>query len=131
MQAEKDAGSSIIQHWKPSEFENIIIPILPMDEKALEIINAMYPMETRTDKRIEEYFPELSSVFNGYTINDLINLSNNRKEARHFIKDKTKILSHESLNKKERILMYRCANCLLTNVIREKFGLSHQTIIYK
>ena len=99
--------------------------------KALEIINAMYPMETKTDRRIEQYFPELSNVFDSYTIKDLINLSNNRKEARHYIKDKTKVILHESLNKKERILMYRCSTCLLTNAIREKFGLSHQTIIYK
>lgn len=29
MQAERDAGGSIIQHWKPSEIEKVIIPILP------------------------------------------------------------------------------------------------------
>ena len=28
MQAERDAGGSIIQHWKPSEIENVVIPIL-------------------------------------------------------------------------------------------------------
>lgn len=33
LQAERDAGGSIIQHWKPSEIENVIIPILPMDEQ--------------------------------------------------------------------------------------------------
>lgn len=36
MQAERDAGGSIIQHWKPSEINNVIIPILPM-EKQIEI----------------------------------------------------------------------------------------------
>ena len=36
MQAERDAGGSIIQHWKPSEISNVVIPILPM-EKQLEI----------------------------------------------------------------------------------------------
>ena len=30
LQAERDAGGSIIQHWKPSEIENVIIPQLPM-----------------------------------------------------------------------------------------------------
>ena len=29
MQAERDAGGSIIQHWKPSEIETVKIPILP------------------------------------------------------------------------------------------------------
>ena len=36
MQAERDSGGSIIQHWKPSEISNVVIPILPM-EKQLEI----------------------------------------------------------------------------------------------
>lgn len=28
MQAERDAGGSIIQHWKPSEIEEVVIPVL-------------------------------------------------------------------------------------------------------
>lgn len=31
MQAERDAGGSIIQHWKPSEIENVIIPKLSQE----------------------------------------------------------------------------------------------------
>lgn len=31
MQAERDAGGSIIQHWKPSEIEQVVIPILAPD----------------------------------------------------------------------------------------------------
>ncbi len=38
MQAERDAGGSIIQHWKPSEIENVIIPILG-PETQMEITN--------------------------------------------------------------------------------------------
>ena len=30
LQAERDAGGSIIQHWKPSEIENVVVPVLPM-----------------------------------------------------------------------------------------------------
>lgn len=30
MQSERDAGGSIIQHWKPSEIEEVLIPILPV-----------------------------------------------------------------------------------------------------
>lgn len=33
MQAERDAGGSIIQHWKPSEIEKVVIPWLPMDKQ--------------------------------------------------------------------------------------------------
>lgn len=31
MQAERDAGGSIIQHWKPSEIEKVVIPVLPLN----------------------------------------------------------------------------------------------------
>lgn len=31
MQAERDAGGSIIQHWKPSEIENVVIPKLSQE----------------------------------------------------------------------------------------------------
>ena len=30
LQAERDAGGSIIKHWKQSEIENVVIPLLPM-----------------------------------------------------------------------------------------------------
>ena len=33
MQAERDSGGSIIQHWKPSEINNVVIPILPMEKQ--------------------------------------------------------------------------------------------------
>lgn len=35
LQAERDAGGSIIQHWKSSEIEHVIIPILPMNEQQM------------------------------------------------------------------------------------------------
>lgn len=31
LQAERDSNGAIIQHWKPSEIENVIIPVLDMD----------------------------------------------------------------------------------------------------
>ena len=33
MQAEKDAGGSIINHWKKSEIENVIIPIIEKEKQ--------------------------------------------------------------------------------------------------
>ena len=36
MQAERDSNGAIIQHWKPSEIEKVIIPVLDMD-KQLEL----------------------------------------------------------------------------------------------
>lgn len=29
MQAQRDAGGPIIQHWKPSEIAQVVVPILP------------------------------------------------------------------------------------------------------
>ena len=46
LQAERDAGGSIIQHWKPSEIENVIIPILPISfqRKIAETIQQSFKM---------------------------------------------------------------------------------------
>lgn len=33
MQSERDAGGSVIQHWKPSEIENVVVPILDNEEQ--------------------------------------------------------------------------------------------------
>lgn len=33
LQAERDAGGSIIQHWKPSEIEQVVIPVLSMQQQ--------------------------------------------------------------------------------------------------
>ena len=46
VQAERDVGGSIIQHWKPSEIENVIIPILPISyqRKISETIQQSFKM---------------------------------------------------------------------------------------
>ena len=33
LQAERDCNGAIIQHWKPSDIEKVIIPVLDMDEQ--------------------------------------------------------------------------------------------------
>jgi len=33
MQAERDSNGAIIQHWKPSEIENVIVPVLDLDKQ--------------------------------------------------------------------------------------------------
>ncbi len=33
MQAERDAGGSIILHWRVSEIENVVVPIIPFDKQ--------------------------------------------------------------------------------------------------
>lgn len=55
MQAERDAGGSIIQHWKPSEIENVIIPILPMDEqiKISEMVQDSFRLRNESKRLLE------------------------------------------------------------------------------
>ena len=33
LQAERDCNGAIIQHWKPSDIENVRIPVLDMDKQ--------------------------------------------------------------------------------------------------
>ena len=99
--------------------------------KALEIVNALYPYNRnhgKEDKRIEEFFPELSRLFGNVTIKDLISLSNNRKETRHYI-NKGGNKPHEPLSSEERKTLYKCSIYLMMNVIRDKFGLPHEEIM--
>lgn len=49
LQAERDAGGSIIQHWKPSEIEHVIIPILPMNEQQMITNNIKQSFKMRED----------------------------------------------------------------------------------
>ena len=99
--------------------------------KALEIINAIYPLKGKKDNRIYDYFPELEDVCEGYTIKDLMGLCNNRKETRHYIKNKTQLIPHDSLSKEEGLLLFKFSKNLILNVVRDKVGLAHVAIIHK
>lgn len=102
--------------------------------KAIEIINALYPYKKHQkskDRRIEKYFPELLDVFQDITIEKLLDLSNNRKEARHYVNNKNCNLPHENLSNEERLSLYRCSRNLIINVIRQAFELPHQPICFK
>ena len=99
--------------------------------KALEIINAMYPLNGKKDNRIRDYFPELEDVYKGHSIKELMGLSNTRKETRHYIKDKTLVIPHESLSKEEGSLLFKFSTNLILNAIRDRFGLSRYAIIHE
>lgn len=55
MQAERDAGGSIIQHWKPSQIERVQIPILPMSAqgKIVEKIRESFWFRDESRRLIE------------------------------------------------------------------------------
>lgn len=56
MQAERDAGGSIIQHWKPSEIKNAVIPVIDMkmQEKIAQQIQLSFSLRTQADKMLND-----------------------------------------------------------------------------
>ncbi|MCX8641348.1 MULTISPECIES: hypothetical protein [unclassified Gilliamella] len=55
LQAERDAGGSIIQHWKPSEIEEVIIPKLPLDhqKKISDLIQQSFKLKKQSEQLLE------------------------------------------------------------------------------
>ena len=55
MQAERDAGGSIIQHWRPDQIQEVLIPILPIAEqkKLSEQIQQSFKNRQESIKLIE------------------------------------------------------------------------------
>lgn len=55
IQAERDAGGSIIQHWKPSEISKVIIPLLSMDiqREIAAKIQESFALRKRADELLE------------------------------------------------------------------------------
>lgn len=56
MQAERDSNGAIIQHWKPSEIENVIVPVLDINkQKELsEMVQKSFALR-RKSKQLLEY----------------------------------------------------------------------------
>ena len=56
MQAERDAGGSIIQHWKPSEIEQVIIPKIPMptQRQIAILIQESFALRKESEKLLAE-----------------------------------------------------------------------------
>ena len=56
LQAERDAGGSIIQHWKPSEIKNVVIPILPMQiqQEIAEKIRSSFKLRKENQYLLDE-----------------------------------------------------------------------------
>ena len=52
LQSERDAGGSIIQHWKPSEIQQVIVPVLPIDfqQIIIEKIQESFSLKTKSEQ---------------------------------------------------------------------------------
>ncbi|WP_201617416.1 restriction endonuclease subunit S [Psychrobacter urativorans] len=56
LQAERDAGGSIIQHWKPSEIEEVVIPLLDINvqQKIAELIQQSFHLKAESEQLLED-----------------------------------------------------------------------------
>lgn len=56
MQAERDAGGSIIAHWKPEQIKNVIIPILPKEtqQKIADLVRQSHEARKKSKELLEE-----------------------------------------------------------------------------
>lgn len=56
LQAERDSNGAIIQHWKPSDIENVIIPILPeqIQTKIASLIQQSFECKAQSKQLLED-----------------------------------------------------------------------------
>ncbi|STZ63229.1 EcoKI restriction-modification system protein HsdS [Moraxella lacunata] len=56
LQAERDAGGSIIQHWKPSEILEVVIPILPKDiqQAVSDKVQMSFELKKQSENLLEQ-----------------------------------------------------------------------------
>ena len=55
MQAERDAGGSILQHWKPSEIEQVVIPIIDKQtqQEISTLISESFTLKKQSEQLLE------------------------------------------------------------------------------
>ena len=56
MQVERDAGGSIIIHWKPEQIKNLVIPVLPKStqQKIAELVRKSHEAKKKSKDLLEE-----------------------------------------------------------------------------
>lgn len=56
MQAERDAGGSVIAHWRPEQVKNIMIPILPkkIQQKIADLVRQSHEARKKAKELLEE-----------------------------------------------------------------------------
>ena len=89
--------------------------------KLIDMINWLYPLEHRTDRRIKDIFPELIPFFGDTTIKDLMGIANSRKETRHYSKSSQS--PHPALTSQEAESYFLRIDVLAIDIVRIKLGL--------
>ncbi|MEK7534045.1 MAG: restriction endonuclease subunit S [Patescibacteria group bacterium] len=56
MQAERDAGGSVIAHWKPEQIRNLLMPILPKEvqQKIADLVRKSHEARKKSKELLEE-----------------------------------------------------------------------------
>lgn len=56
MQAERDAGGSVIAHWKPEQIKNLLIPVLPKEtqQKIADLVRKSHEARKKSKELLEE-----------------------------------------------------------------------------
>lgn len=89
--------------------------------KLIDMINWLYPLEHRTDRRIKEIFPELIPFFGDTTIKDLMGIANSRKETRHY--NMSLQSPHPALTNQEAEIYFQRIDILALDIVRKRLGL--------
>ena len=55
MQAERDAGGSIIQHWRKEEIENVVVPIIDynIQQEIAKLIEESFSLKKQSEHLLE------------------------------------------------------------------------------
>ena len=55
-QAERDAGGSVIQHWKPNQIENLLVPVLPKlkQQRISDLVKKSHEARRKSKQLLEE-----------------------------------------------------------------------------
>ena len=58
LQAERDSSGAIIQHWKPSDIEQVVVPILPMEvqQQIAGKIEKSFSLRRRSKQLLEDVY---------------------------------------------------------------------------
>ncbi len=64
MQVERDAGGSIIVHWKPEQIKNLLIPILskPTQQKIADLVRKSYESRKKAKELLEQAKKEVEKI---------------------------------------------------------------------
>jgi hypothetical protein len=74
MQAERDAGGSVIQHWKPSEIKQVVIPILPIEvqQKLSDKVKQSFALREEAIDLLEKAKMQVEEAISSFIYPDLL-----------------------------------------------------------